>query len=109
VTNAETLIVAGSHTLQIAVTEIIQLLHKPEALGRVTSEILDAFASKTDMDTKSLKQLPMVGAAIKEGMRLTSPIPSGLIRRVPDTEVIICGSYFPSGVSLLILLLYSIQ
>lgn len=47
-----------------------------------------------------------MGAAIKEGMRLTSPVPLGLTRRVPDGGAIICGSYFPSGGSLLILLLY---
>lgn len=110
VTNAETLILAGSHTLQTALTGIVfQLLHNPEALDRVTNEIRDTFPSETDMDTKSLMQLPMLGAVIKEGMRLTSPVPLGLTRRVPDGGAIICGSYFPSGLSLLILLLYFVQ
>lgn len=110
VTNAETLITAGSHTLQTAVTGIVfQLLHNPETLSRVTNEIRDAFAMETDMDTKSLMQLPMLVAAIKEGMRLTSPVPLGLTRLVPDGGAVICGSYFPSGVSLFNLLHFSIH
>jgi hypothetical protein len=65
------------------------------------NETRDTYAMETDMDTKSLMQLPMLVAAIKGGMRLTSPAPLGLTRLVPDGGAVICDSNFPSGVSLL--------
>jgi cytochrome P450 len=99
VTNAATLIIAGSHTLQTAITGIMfRLLQHPEALARVTEEIRHEFRSPDDMDYRKLSKLPVLGAAIQEGIRLTSPVPLGLTRRVPTGGHTIQGEYFPAGV-----------
>ncbi|KAA8645283.1 hypothetical protein EYZ11_003665 [Aspergillus tanneri] len=96
--NASTLIVAGSHTLQTAITGIMfHLLQYPEALARVTAEIRSSFTTTEDMDARKLLKLPLLHAAIKEGIRLTSPVPLGLTRLVPAGGHTIGGEYFPEG------------
>ncbi|KAL1982527.1 hypothetical protein VTN96DRAFT_1252 [Rasamsonia emersonii] len=96
--NAATLIVAGSHTVQSTIMGIVfHLLQNPAILARVTKEVRSAFPSEEDMDARKLMALPILGAAIKEGMRLTSPLPLGVTRLVPPGGVTICGAFFPEG------------
>ncbi|KAF9884656.1 hypothetical protein FE257_001409 [Aspergillus nanangensis] len=99
IVNAATLIVAGSHTLQTAITGITyQLLQNPRVLEKVTTEVRSAFAGGGEhMDARALAKLPLLNAAIKEGIRLTSPVPLGLTRRVPSGGAIICDMHFPEG------------
>ncbi|RAH69903.1 cytochrome P450 [Aspergillus aculeatinus CBS 121060] len=96
VVNAATLIVAGSHTLQTAITGILfHLLQNPTVLDRVTSEVRGAFASADQMNVQTLLRLPILDAAIKEGVRLTSPVPLGLTRLVAEGGHTIAGDFFP--------------
>ncbi|OOF90144.1 hypothetical protein ASPCADRAFT_511056 [Aspergillus carbonarius ITEM 5010] len=96
--NAATMIFAGSHTLQTAITGILfRLLQNPGALSRVTEEVRSSFATAEDMDYRTLSKLPILEAAIKEGIRLTSPVPLGLTRLVPAGGHTICGEFFPEG------------
>ncbi|PYI35355.1 benzoate 4-monooxygenase cytochrome P450, partial [Aspergillus indologenus CBS 114.80] len=98
VVNAATLIVAGSHTLQTAITGILfRLLQNPTVLDRVTSEVRGAFASADQINVQALLKLPILDAAIKEGIRLTSPVPLGLTRLVPEGGHTIAGDFFPEG------------
>ncbi|RAK77434.1 cytochrome P450 [Aspergillus fijiensis CBS 313.89] len=98
VVNAATLIVARSHTLQTAITGIpFHLLQNPTVLDRVTSEVRGAFASADQMNVRTLLKLPILDAAIKEGIRLTSPVPLGLTRLVPEGGHTIAGDFFPEG------------
>lgn len=100
VVNAATLIVAGSHTLQTAITGILfHLLQNPTVLNRVTSEVRGEFPSTSQINVSTLLRLPMLEAAIKEGIRLTSPVPLGLTRLVPIGGHTINGEFFPEGVS----------
>ncbi|RAL04446.1 cytochrome P450 [Aspergillus ibericus CBS 121593] len=96
--NAATLIFAGSHTLQTAITGIVfHLLQHPDALARVTGEVRSSFATAEEIDSRKLSRLPVLEAAIKEGIRLTSPVPLGLTRLVPAGGHTICGDFFPEG------------
>ncbi|KNG90648.1 benzoate 4-monooxygenase cytochrome P450 [Aspergillus nomiae NRRL 13137] len=98
VVNAATLIVAGSHTLQTAITGILfHLLQHPTVLDRVTSEVWGAFPSANQMSVQALLRLPLLEAAIKEGIRLTSPVPLGLTRLVPIGGHMINGEFFAEG------------
>ncbi|KAL4942502.1 hypothetical protein BDV06DRAFT_235403 [Aspergillus oleicola] len=98
VLNSSTLVVAGSHTLQTAITGILfRLLRNPEVLEKLTKEIRSSFTTAEDMDFGSLSRLPVLDAAIKEGIRLTSPVPLGLTRLIPDGGHTINGEYFPAG------------
>ncbi|PYH88267.1 benzoate 4-monooxygenase cytochrome P450 [Aspergillus ellipticus CBS 707.79] len=98
VVNASTLIVAGSHTLQTAITGILfHLLQHPTVLARVTSEVRDAFPSADQMNVSALFRLPLLEAVIKEGIRLTSPVPLGLTRLVPIGGHTVNGDFFEEG------------
>ncbi|KAB8259415.1 benzoate 4-monooxygenase cytochrome P450 [Aspergillus pseudonomiae] len=98
VVNAATLIVAGSHTLQTAITGILfHLLQHPTVLDRVTSEVRGAFPAANQMSVQALLRLALLEAAIKEGIRLTSPVPLGLTRLVPIGDHTINGEFFAEG------------
>ncbi|KAL3477810.1 putative benzoate 4-monooxygenase cytochrome P450 [Aspergillus californicus] len=98
VINSPTMVVAGSHTLQTAITGIVfHLLRNPKVLAEVTEEVRSSFTTAEDMDFRTLSKLPILDAAIKEGIRLTSPVPLGLTRLVPDGGHVINGEYFPAG------------
>ncbi|GCB27031.1 probable sterigmatocystin biosynthesis P450 monooxygenase stcF [Aspergillus awamori] len=96
--NAATFIFAGSHTLQSSLTGILfHLLKNPEALARVAEEVRSNFPDEGDLDANKLSKLPLLDAAIKEGIRLTAPVPLGITRLVPRGGHTVCGQYFPEG------------
>lgn len=96
--NSSTLVFAGSHTLQTAITGIVfHLLRNPESLAKVTEEMCASFTTTEDIEFRNLSKLPLLDAAIKEGIRLTSPVPLGLTRLVPEGGHTINGEYFPLG------------
>ena len=98
--NAATMIFAGSHTLQTTLTGItLRLLQNPDALRQVTAEVRSAFPKGKPMDMKVLLGLPYLRAVIREGIRLTAPVPLGLTRMVPEGGVQICGEHLPAKVS----------
>ncbi|KAL4745088.1 cytochrome P450 [Aspergillus terricola var. indicus] len=66
-------------------------------LERVAKEICSSFTTAEDMDFKSLSQLPVLDAAIKEGIRLTSPVTLVLTRLIPDGGHTINGNTFLRG------------
>ncbi|QSS53755.1 benzoate 4-monooxygenase cytochrome P450 [Histoplasma capsulatum var. duboisii H88] len=98
VTNSTTFVFAGSHTLQTAITGILfHLLHNPESLAKVTEEVRASFATTEDIEFRNLSKLPLLDAAITEGIRLSSPVPLGLTRLVPEGGHTINGEFFPAG------------
>ncbi|KAI9693417.1 MAG: hypothetical protein M1820_009293 [Bogoriella megaspora] len=95
--NAATMIFAGSHTLQTALTGItLQLLQNPEAMGKVTAEVRSAFKPGDQINLNVLLTLTYLRAVIQEGMRLTSPVPLGLTRMIPEGGAVICGETLPA-------------
>lgn len=100
VTNSSAMVFAGSHTVQSAITGIIfHLVRNPEGLAKVTDEVRTSFTTAGDLEFRKLVKLPLLDAAIKEGIRLASPVPLGLTRLVPEGGHTIHGEYFPAGVS----------
>jgi len=46
-----------------------------------------------------LEQMPYLNAVIKEGLRMSSGVVSGLLRIVPSPGATICDTFVPAGVS----------
>lgn len=74
------------------------LLHNPDKLERVVTEIRTAFENYSDINWQKAQQLRYVQAVINESLRMIPPAPSGLgLPRVsPGFEL--HGKYIPPGV-----------
>lgn len=77
------------------------LLQNPNALQRVKEELKSAWPSLEQPGPKvrELESLPYLTAVIKEALRLSSGVVSGLTRVVPETGATIAGVEVPAGVS----------
>ena len=94
-----TLITAGSETTATLLSGVtFYLLKNPEALRKVTGEVRDAFAARTDITFTSVAQLPYLQACLKEALRLYPPTPSILPRRTAPEGDFINGRFIPGNV-----------
>jgi hypothetical protein len=77
------------------------LLRQPETLAKLKKEILDAWPTlSSEPKLRDLEVLPYLNAVIKESLRLSSGVTSGLLRVVPPTGATIAGVAVPPGVRL---------
>jgi cytochrome P450 len=76
------------------------LLHQTIALQKLKSELRKVWPSLSENEpsTKDLENLPYLNAVIKESLRLSSGVTSGLLRMVPSTGATITGTAVPPGV-----------
>ncbi|KAK1755478.1 cytochrome P450 [Echria macrotheca] len=94
-------VIAGSDTTASALrTTLIHLLTNPPLYHRLQSEIDTAIASghissPVITDTEA-RQLPLLQATLKEGLRIWPPI-HGIMPRVSKTDATICGVRVPAG------------
>ena len=96
------IVVAGSETTATALSGIVRhLLQNPETLQKVAHEIRKSFQHVSDIDARSVTQLPYLGAVIEEGLRLCPPVPLGMPRIVPKGGATVAGNWLEEGVSLL--------
>jgi cytochrome P450 len=82
------------------------LLHNPAAQGKLKKELASVWPSLAGPEprVKDLESLPYLTAVIKESLRLSSGVISGLLRVVPPTGAKVAGVDVPPGVYLLALL-----
>jgi cytochrome P450 len=74
------------------------LLRQPETLAKLKKEILDAWPTlSSEPKLRDLEVLPYLNAVIKESLRLSSGVTSGLLRVVPPTGATIAGVAVPPG------------
>ncbi|KAJ4317379.1 hypothetical protein N0V94_004982 [Neodidymelliopsis sp. IMI 364377] len=74
------------------------LLRQPETLAKLKKEILDVWPTlSSEPKLKDLETLPYLNAVIKESLRLSSGVTSGLLRVVPPTGATIAGVAVPPG------------
>jgi cytochrome P450 len=76
------------------------LLQQPDTLQKLKTELLEAWPTLNENQPKlrDLKNLPYLNAVIKESLRLSSGVVSGLLRVVPPTGATIEGVDVPPGV-----------
>lgn len=96
-----TTILGGSDTTAFTLTYTIHdLLKRPEAMNRLTSEIHEA-VHKGELSypptLKQLYQLPYLHAVVNEGLRCADLIRLTLDRVVPPGGLQFCGSHIPGG------------
>lgn len=76
------------------------LLQQPAALQRVKAELLAAWPTlEIEPKLRDLENLPYLNAIIKESLRISSGVVSGLLRVVPPTGATINGITVPPQVS----------
>lgn len=76
------------------------LLKDPTKLQKLKTELLEYWPSLQDGEPKlkELEDLPYLNAVIKESLRISSGVTSGLLRVVPATGATIAGKAVPPGV-----------
>ncbi|WYZ42535.1 hypothetical protein EsH8_VI_000234 [Colletotrichum jinshuiense] len=95
--NSSILIIAGSETSATALSAITYYLcTHSSALGKLNSEVRNAFSTEDDIDMVSVQKLQYMQAVINEGLRMYPPVPTGIVRRVTEGGGIFLGQYVPS-------------
>lgn len=100
---AQALVFAGSETVGATLmVGTFHLLQHPDKLQKFKAELLTAWPSLEGAEPKlrDLEKLPYLNAVIKESLRLSSGVVSGLLRVVPPTGATIDGLSVPPGVRL---------
>jgi len=97
---AQLLMTAGTDTSAIGLSgTLYYLLANPDCLAKVTHEVRSAFSSMDDVTYESLARQKYLDAALKEGMRLYPPVPTGPPRITPMPGWSICDHWIPGGVN----------
>ena len=96
-------IVGGSDTTSSTITHFIDIVSRDGALQKELQKELDAaFPGIQELNWvpsyQSLKDLPLLNAALKEVMRMRPTSSTGLERFVPKGGKRIAGAWFPAGV-----------
>lgn len=80
------------------------LLKSPKAYQMFKRELQELWpVLKQEPDLQDLESLPYLNAIIKESLRMTTGVVTGLLRIVPSGGANICKTYVPAGVGLTIL------
>lgn len=97
--NATLLILAGSETTSTALSGCIYyLLTNSDVYHRLVNEIRESFRSQDDITILSSAKIPYLYCVLEETLRLYSPVPGIIPRRVPKGGAIIDGNFVPEGV-----------
>lgn len=76
------------------------LLKQDDTYKAFKTELQNAWSNlEVAPDLRELEQLPYLNAVIKESLRMSSGVVSGLLRIVPKQGAKIGGHYIPGGVS----------
>ncbi|KAF2843450.1 cytochrome P450 [Patellaria atrata CBS 101060] len=99
---SNTLIVAGSDTSSITISStIFYLLHNPDCLTRLTTEIDSKFASAEDIRSGPvLNSCTYLRACVDEALRMSPPVGGLLERYVLPGGLTVLGHQIPAGTDL---------
>ncbi|PLN81744.1 isotrichodermin C-15 hydroxylase [Aspergillus taichungensis] len=101
VTNARTLIGAGSHTTASALAAFVfYLTQSPDVYARLAHEIRSAFASQQDITIKATAALPFLQACLLEILRIYPPLAETPPRISPGW--VVNGQHIPKGTAITI-------
>jgi cytochrome P450 len=77
-----------------------RLLQRSETMEKLKEELRDVWPELgQEPRVKELEKLPYLNAVIKESLRLSSGVVSGLLRVVPPSGAMVAGVDIPPGVS----------
>lgn len=98
---AQALMFAGADTVgNTLMLGTYYLLKQDDTLGALTKELRRAWPKLHEAPTlKTFEQLPYLTAVIKESLRMSSGVVSGLLRIVPGQGAKIADKAIPGGVS----------
>lgn len=96
---AQALMFAGADTSGNAMMlGSFYLLKQPDTYKKLKSELSDAWSSlDSPPSLQQLERLPYLNGVVKESLRLSSGVVSGLLRVVPDKGETISGHAVPGG------------
>ncbi|PYI24805.1 cytochrome P450 [Aspergillus violaceofuscus CBS 115571] len=98
ITNASTLIIAGSETTATLLSGVtFMLLKSPRVLAKLQQEVRSAFATEEEITFDSVNRLEYCLAVLTEGLRLFPPVGVGLPRVVDAQGDVIAGGWVPGG------------
>lgn len=90
----------GDTTGNALMVTTFHVAKRPEIYKKLKAELKSAWSSLDETPSlKSLEHLPYLNAVIKEGLRMSTGVVSGLARMVPSQGAKICGAFIPAGVS----------
>jgi cytochrome P450 len=98
---AQALMFGGTDTVgNTLMVGAFHLLKHPEKMQKLKSELSAAWPSLTENEprVRDLERMPYLNAVIKESLRLSSGVTSGLLRIVPATGATISGVEVPPKV-----------
>ncbi len=99
IVNSALFIVAGSETTANALSGMLaRLVYNPDKYNKLCKEIRAAFSKEGELRYERLSELTYLNAVIEEGLRIHPPVPTGLLRTVPDAGDTIDGHWVPGGV-----------
>lgn len=99
--NLTIIVIAGSETVATMLSGTINYLcQNAVRLKTLTDEVRSAAPHEEDLTLANLSQLPYLTAVIKEGLRITSPVPMSFPRIVPAEGTMIADHWVPGHVSL---------
>jgi cytochrome P450 len=100
IVNSALFIVAGSETTANALSGMLaRLVYNPDKYDKLCKEIRAAFSEEGELRYERLSELTYLNAVIEEGLRIHPPVPTGLLRTVPEAGDTIDGHWVPGGVS----------
>lgn len=96
--NAAVLIVAGSETSATWMSGLTYLiLQNPRVYEKLVAEIRSTFAKEEDINLNSVNSLKYLHAVITESARIYPPVPSNLLRIIPEEGDKIGDQWVPPG------------
>ncbi|KAK7725233.1 hypothetical protein SLS63_008230 [Diaporthe eres] len=98
VSNAFLLMLGGSETSSTALSAATYFLTShPEALSKVTHEVLSTFRTEEEINVNTVQNLPYMLAVLDETLRLNPPLPHTTPRVVHKGGDTFCGYFLPEG------------
>ncbi|KAL4738822.1 cytochrome P450 [Aspergillus similis] len=98
--NSALFIVAGSETTANLLSGLLaRLLRNPDKMQILYEEVRSAFQHEDEITYQRTSQLPYLNACLEEGLRIHPPVPTGLLRTVPQAGDVIDGHWVPGGTS----------
>ncbi|KAI7774892.1 cytochrome P450 [Diaporthe eres] len=98
VSNAFLLMLGGSETSSTALSAATYFLTShPEALSKLTHEVLSTFQTEEEINVNTVQNLPYMLAVLDETLRLNPPLPHTTPRVVHKGGDTFCGYFLPEG------------
>ncbi|KAI6351156.1 hypothetical protein MCOR25_010108 [Pyricularia grisea] len=98
VAHALAFLIGGADTIIAPLTgAIFFLLKNPDKMEKLKQEVNVRIKSESDITIEAVMSMPYLIATLKEALRLSPPLPSGLVRVIPEGGNEVAGVWAPAG------------